>query len=268
MSNNEFAEEFSRRSAELFSDQDTAQRVLDEFDTLDPREALLVHRALSQSPDSVEFLHTKTRISALVASGAISTDLATLATMEKVTPPDDEEQDIKYMYSRLALLEELSDSHNSVIDPTGLIYRMVERGDSKEKVIEALNKSTVYSTRAEAYEENKDSEDIAAQVANFQFKSFMEAVDGLLDPAEAPDFGVIAKEMVAKYDEDGLVAAAIDSGAKAEEVFKVLDNSDAWIDAYRDYSTRDDIDTPRIYQLESWGHFKETVKAIKDLDYR
>jgi hypothetical protein len=275
VSNNEFAQEFSRRSTELFPDQDVAQRVLDEFDTLDPREALLVHRAFSQESDSIEFLHTKTRISALVASGSMSADLAKLAigefaeeTVEEQPTPVDEQSEEEYLYSRLALMEELSDDYNMVIDPNGVIRRMAERGDSKEKITAALNKNVVFSTRAETYEQTKDSDDLELQIGNFQFKSLMEAIDGLLDPAEAPDFGAIAKNLLTPYDEYGSIAKMIDGGAKSNEVFAALDGSEEWMEDYRDYSTRNDVQSPRFSQLASWGTFLDTVKAIKDLDYR
>jgi hypothetical protein len=272
VSNNEFAQEFSRRSIELFSDQDHADRVLDEFETLDPREALLVHRAFSQEPGSVEFLHTKTRISALVASGSISTDLAKLAigefaTAEQVTPVDDQSNE-EYLYSRLELIEELDDEYNMAIDPNGTIKRMVERGDSKEKITAALNSNIVFATRAENYDQTKDSDDVNLQVANFQFKSLMDALNQVMDPAEAPDFGSIAKNLLTKYDEYGSIAKMIDGGAKSNEVFAALDDSEEWMEDYRNYSTRDDIQSPRYAQLSSWGMFLETVKAIKDLDYR
>lgn len=264
MSNLEFTAELTKRSTTVLGDESKAQAVLEEFEALDPREAQIIYRAFSHTPDSVEYAHTKARISALVASGKISNDLASLATMEQVTPVDETEAD--YMYSRMAAYAEMSLTENELLDPTGKITHMIERGDSKEKVFQALEQTTLYQSRKELLGAPIDADDFESQLAVFQFNELNDTLNAMLDPEVAPDFAANAKEAIAPYDEDGSIARLIDSGAGSADVFAALDFSDSWVEAYKDYATRDDVQTPRIAQETSWNTFRNVVNTIKDLD--
>jgi hypothetical protein len=266
VSNLEFISEFSKRATEVFNDAERAHAAVDEFELLDPREASIIYRAFGQDSDSVEFTHTKARISALVASGAISSDLAALATLEapkNPTVPDNEED---YMYSRMALDGALALDSNRLIDTTGKISRMISRGDSKQKIQEAFNKSTLFNSRMDVLNEmgSETSLDMVVTIAEFQ--ELLDALENLLDPAEPVDLIELAKSAVSKYDDNGTVQDMISGGSKSKEIFEALNNSDGWREDFVDFTTRDDVQTPSLSQSASWNTFISVVAAIKDLD--
>jgi hypothetical protein len=267
VSNLEFASELVKRSISILGDESKAHAVLDEFESLDPREAQIVYRAFSAEPGSVEHIHTKTRINALVASGKISSDLGSLANMEETAAPAaTPSEDLDYMYSRMAAYAELSLPHNEILDPIGKIAHMIQRGDSKDRIIQEISKGTLYQSRKELAENPAEGDDFAAQMAAFQFNELNEALNSMLDPAEAPDTIAIAKEAIAPYDEDGSIARLIDSGADAETVLQALDFSENWLEAMDDFNTKDDVENPRLAQEETWNTIRATLNAIKDLN--
>jgi hypothetical protein len=266
VSNLEFISEFSKRATEVFNDAERAHAAVDEFEILDPREASIIYRAFSQDSDSVEFTHTKARIAALVASGAISSDLAALATLEapkNPTVPDNEED---YMYSRMALISDLSMDSNQMLDPTGKIEHMISRGDSKQKIQDAFNKSTLFNGRMDALNDLGADESMESVVTLAEFQGLLDSLDGLLDPAEPVDLVQIAKDATKKYDDNGSVADLIESGAGSQQILETLNNSDLWQDDFVDFTTRDDVQTATLAQRSRWNKFINTINSIKDLD--
>jgi hypothetical protein len=152
VSNLEFAAELAKRSASVLGDESKAQAVLDEFEGLDPREAQIVYRAFTTIPGSVEQTHAQARISALVASGKISKDLASLAAQDEIVAEEvpaagNDQED--YYYSRIGADAELSLPQNVIMDPTGKIGRMIMIGLPKDRILEELSSNVIYQSRLE-----------------------------------------------------------------------------------------------------------------------
>lgn len=261
-----FSEEFSRRANALLSNEESRQAVLDEFETLDPREANIIYRSFNYTPGSIEHSHAKVRINALVASGAISNELGSLANMENV-----QENNVSYESSRLDFLSALDDqglfnAGKNPYDPYGNLAHMVDRGDSKADIKAYLEKNLFYQSQVDLAKEGNPDNDIAVDVALFKFKSLNDALEALQDPEQAPDFVTAAKEAIAPYDEDGTVSREIDRGASSQELLMFLSNNDEWNEDAQDFLTRNDVDMPTIYQEQTWGTFQSILNALKDLD--
>ncbi len=261
-----FSEEFSRRANAILSTEETRQAVLDEFETLDPREANIIYRSFSYTPGSVEHSHAKVRINALVASGAVSEELGSLANMEPM-----QENNVSYESSRLDFLSALDNqglfnSGKNPYDVYGNLEHMVNRGDSKADIKAYLEKNLFYQSQVDLAEEGNPDGDIAVDIALFKFKSLNDALDALQDPEQAPDFVSDAKKAIAPYDEDGTVSKQIDRGASSQELLMFLSNNDQWNEDAEDFLTRNDVEMPTIYQEQVWGKFQSILNALKDLD--
>lgn len=261
-----FSEEFSRRSEVLLSTEESRQAVLDEFETLDPREANIIYRSFNYTPGSLEHSHAKVRINALVASGAISEELGSLANMESV-----QGNSVSYESSRLDFLaaldnQALFNANKNPYDPYGNLEHMVDRGDSKADIKAYLEKNLFYQSQLDLAKEGNPDNDIAVDIALFKFKELNDALEALQDPEQAPDFVTAAKAAIAPYDEDGAVAKEIDRGSSSQELLMFLSNYDQWNEDAEDFLTRNDVEMPTIYQEGIWNKFQSVLNAIKDLD--
>lgn len=266
-----FSEEFSRRADILLNNEELKQAVLDEFETLDPREANIIYRTFNYEPGTIEHQHAKVRVDALVASGLISQELGSLANMEPVledTNIDDEE---KYSSSRTNFLfalrnQALFNSDENPYDPFGQLEHMVKRGYSKSEITEYLSKNIFYQSQVELSNEGNPDDDLEIGIALFKFQELTEALDQLLDPEEEPDFIGDAKLSIAPYDPDRYIASEIDKGASSQEVLMMLSNNDDWNSDASDFLTRDDVDMPKESQKMKWRAFQTILNNIKDLD--
>lgn len=278
MSNLEFVTSFTNLANEQLGE--SAQSVLDEFDSLDPREAHIVYRAFNSiTADGVEQLHAKTRIRALVASGAISQQLADIATgntaieeepVDVEVSPEAEMGYSSYDLSRTNMLSVLSlfetvDGEGNLIDPDGEIQYRVAKGYPKANIEEFIKTKSYFSGLSEAATSGEDVESVEGQLNAYKFSLLQDALEGLED-SEIDMLG-IAKERVAKYDDgSGALASLIDGGASSKEILETLDDNALWKSDAEDFLSRDYVDSPRDYQRVAWDEFLETVNAIKDLD--
>jgi hypothetical protein len=266
-----FASEFARRADIIYKDEDKFKQVFSEYRDLEPREANIIYQSFNYKPGTPEHLQAKTRISALVASGVVSSDLAYLANLENI--PSEDNIPESYMNSRMLLESELSryeENGKNPLDLDGKFSHMINRGDFKSRLIRYLNQNTYYQSLQDLLEEKdqlKDT-DLEPRIAIFKFEQFLEALNAVEDLPTPPDFAKNAKEAIKKYDTKGSVAKLIDSGAKALEVFNELNKYPDWMSDATDFITRDYVDSPRYAQTEAWGLFLQTINAIKDLDDR
>jgi hypothetical protein len=271
MSNLEFTSKFHKRVSMMF-DSEKASEVIDEFDNLDPREANIFYRAFTAEPGTPEHLHSVTRVKALVASGFVSNELASI-TNDGAISSAREDAERSYMLSREALLDVISDQKvsNDVLtnpyDEDGLLSRMVIRGNTKEEILNYLNSKLFFQAAKELAEAGPDEETtLAGQEAILRFTGLMEAIDNLEDPVEPADFKANAKQLVASYDEDGTIASMIDSGASSDEILEAFSQNEKWSDDLYNYITRLEVNIRTAAQKQKWGNTEVVLYALKDLD--
>jgi hypothetical protein len=271
MLDSEFKNEFSRRS-NFFYGESGFHELYEEFNSLDPRESRLIQRVVNYPKDSVEYLHSKIRVSALVASGVISEKLGKVATFEIETPKPVKENTLTpYQLSRLNLaaalgLFNVTESGDNIMDPSGELEYRIERGDSQDSIREFLESSTVFNAFREFTESNPANDDFDSQLVAFKYNELADALDGLKDLDQPLDHVAIAKEKIKEYDEFENISKLIDSGAKSSEIFDALEANPKWADDASDFITKDFVDSPRYLQTKKWNEFLRTVNSIKDLD--
>ncbi len=267
----EFNNEFSRRS-NFFYGESGAKALFEELYSLDPRESRLIHRVFSYDKDSIEYLHSKARLSALVASGVVSERLGNVATFEvEESKPAKELNYSAYDLSRLNLVAALdmfviNGDEGNLLDPTGELAYRIERGDSIEQIRRYLESSTMFTALREFAEAKPENDDFDSQLVAFKYNELSDALDDLVDLEEPINFAEIAKNNLKEYDEFGSIAKMIDEGAKSTEIFDALDSNAKWIEDASDFLTRDFVDTARYAQSKKWNEFLATVNSIKDLD--
>ena len=271
MSNLEFTSKFHQRVSMMY-DADKASEVIEEFDNLDPREANIFYRAFVASPGSPEHLHAATRVKALVSSGFISDELASLANEGAVTSAREDSYN-SYTLSREALLDAISDQKvsNDVLsnpyDEDGLLSRMVIRGNTKDEILNYLSGKLFFQSTKEMAEAGISEETtLAGQEAILRFTDLMDAINNLEDPIDPADFKGNAKQLVAPYDQDGSVAGMIDSGMSSNEILEALSANEKWSDDLYNYSTRLEVNVRTQDQKQKWGNTEVILYALKDLD--
>lgn len=269
MVDNEFRNELSRKSNHIYG-KNASKKILDELDSLDPRESNLVYRVFRYDPSSVEYSHTRARLSALVAAGTVSSDLLDLATNANEANFDNTKMD-GYTSSRLDLVSKLdlysiNDGESNLLDPTGELEYRINSGYSKDSIMQYLESSSAFKGLSEGGEEPTDDSDINAKLAKFKLNEFMEALNNLQDSEELIDFKEIAKEKIKKYDPSDRLAEMIDNGASSQEILEELDENPFWKEDAEDYLTKAFVDHPRYSQLEKWNNFLSVLNSIKDLD--
>jgi hypothetical protein len=271
MSNLEFTSKFHQRVSMMYGEEKAAELV-EEFDNLDPREANIFYRAFIATPSSPEHLHAFTRVKALVASGFISNELASLANEDAV---DIAKQDSEYEYilSREYLLDAISDQKvsNDVLknpyDEDGLLSRMVIRGNTKQEILDYLSGKTFFRANKELAEAGiTDETTIQEQEAILRFNDLMDALNSLVDPIDPIDYKQTAKDLVAKYDESGEVSQMIDSGTKSDDILEKLSENEKWSDDLYNYVTRYEVNNTTADQRSRWGDTEVVLYALKDLD--
>lgn len=268
MSNIDFTSEFSRRAENLFNDRNKSQELLTEFESLDPREASIVYRGLSFSTTSVEHLHVKTRLRALVAAGSVSQDLADVISNELTpTKSDYSDSELSRLNLSSALDLYLTDNGKNLMDPDGEFQYRIDHGYSKDQLNKYIRSRLFFKSQEELMQEGSaGNEDVATQLANYKFNVFLDALESIVDEAEPVNFKEKAKELLKKYDESGEISNLIDSGASANTVLEALDGVESWQSDATDFLTKDDVDYPRNEQRQAWSDFLNIVNAIKDLD--
>lgn len=271
MSNLEFTSKFHQRVSMMYGSE-KATELIEEFDNLDPREANILYRAFIASPNTPEHLHAVTRVKALVASGFISNDLASLANEESVEVAK-EQFDYDYILSRDALLEVIADQKvNSDVlknpyDEDGLLSRMVIRGNTKQEILDYLNSKLFFQANKELAEaEVTEETSLADQEAVFRFNSLMDAINNLEDPVESIDYKQVAKDLVSAYDQDGAVSALIDGGSSSNEILDAMSENEKWSDDLYNYTTRYDVGTSSPDQRVKWQNIENILYSLKDLD--
>jgi len=262
--------DLSNRAVVVIEDQAKLPKIIAEFQNLDPREATLVASALKSKAGSMEYLHAKTRLSVLVASGEISSELADAAT---VKPESEAPWSLEnYEYSREAFLQVLeqqqysSDLLTNPYDEGGVLSRMIARGDSKQQIEDYLEKNSYFRGQRDLTTIDPEELDLEEQVALFKYLELVQAIEDLADPEEAPDFVANAKKLIAPYDEDSKISNMIDSGSSSDEILTALSENSLWVDRSYDYFTRTDVDSPSRDQKAGWRAFGEILFALKDLD--
>lgn len=263
--------EISRR-AKLLYGEEAASSVLAEASTLDDR-ALEIFSESFSADTAVYQAHAGLRLRALAASGAMSSELATVAD-QKTVQSADYEKDLEYLGSREEFLSDLefykTPSGKNPLDMDGKLTRMVNRGDSKSKIADYLNKNLYFQSQREYLDQESvvSDDELELRIAIFRAKSLLESLENMIDSDKEPDFVAAAKEAVKKYDKDGSIVDIIDNGGFSSDVLYALKDVPEWNDAASDYLTRDDVDSPGGRLLNRWASFKETLNTIKDLDDR
>lgn len=271
MSNLEFTSKFHQRVSMLF-DSEKANEIIEEFDNLDPREANIFYRAFIANPGTTEHLHAITRVKALVASGFVSDELASITSEDAIVAAVDD-SDYSYMMSREALLDAIGDQKVSSdvlknpYDEDGLLSRMVIRGNTKEEILNYLSGKLFFQANKELAEAGVTEETtLADQESIIHFNDLMDALNNLEDPLEAIDYKANAKESVAPYDEDGAIASMIDAGSSSNQILEVLAENEKWSEDFYNYFTRYDVDVRTKDQKQKWAVTEEILYALKDLD--
>jgi hypothetical protein len=241
-----------------------------EVKSLDAREADLISKALNCEAGTIEHLHVRTRLAALVAAGTISSDLAEAATPVESTDSTGSFAD--YEFSRDAFLQTLanqqysSDLLKNPYDAEGILSRMVARGDSKQQVKDYLEQNSYFRGQRDFTTIAPEDLDLEEQIALFKYLEFAQALEDLVDPENTPDFASNAKTLVAPYDEGSKISEMIDAGASSADILAALKENALWVDHLYDYTTRLDVDSPSPEQKATWRSFGQIVFALKDLD--
>jgi hypothetical protein len=263
--------EISRRAKLLYDDQ-TASSILAEASTLEDR-ALEIFSESFSAETSVYQAHAGLRLRALAASGAMSSELATVADQKSVDSAD-YEKSLEYLSSREEFLNDLdlykTESGRNPLDMDGKLSRMVDRGDSKSKIADYLNKNTYFQSQREYVDQESviGDDEIELRIAIFRAKSLLESLENMIDPDSDPDFVAAAKDAVKPYDKDGSIAEIIDNGGLSSDVLYALKDVPEWNDAANDYLTRGDVEYPDGRAQMRWLRFKNTLNIVKDLDDR
>jgi len=269
MSDNEFKDEFFNKSKYIYGKAAT-EKLLAELESLDPRESNLIYRVFRYDPSSVEYAHTKTRLSALVSAGVISDDMYNAATTGNEENFKNVAMDA-YNKSRLDLLSKLdlfslNSGESNLLDPSGELEYRINQGYTKDSIMEYLNSLSAYNGLSEASRGLSDDSDMEDRLSAFKLNEFIDSLNKLEDPEVAVDFKEIAKEKLAKYDVSGQLSRMIDGGASANEVLQELNDHPDWVEDSNDFLTRDFVDSPRYAQIANWNTFLSTLNSIKDLD--
>lgn len=152
-------------------------------------------------------------------------------------------------------------------DPTGQISRMAARGDSKSKIIELLNKNSIFVANKARLADKSSATDPIELAVLMIFEELVQALDGLGDPPSPIDVReMAASALESAYAGSEAPAAMIRSGAKAKDVLESLDDIPSWSDALDDYVTRADVEYVQSYQINRWGTLKDTLDIIRDID--
>lgn len=263
--------EISRR-ANLLYGPEVAATIVAEASALDERALEIFSESFSAISETYK-AHASLRLRALAASGAMSSELATVSD-QKTVQSADYENDLEYLSSREEFLNDLdmykTESGRNPLDMDGKLTRMVNRGDSKDKIADHLNKNLYFQSQRELADEIEllGEEDVELRIAAFKAKSLLESLENMIDPDKAPDFVAAAKAAIEPYDAEGTIAEIIDNGGVSSDVLYALKDIAKWNDVASDYLTRGDVDYPDSRMLNRWASFKETLNTIKDLDDR
>lgn len=271
MSASEISLEFVMRARSLYGSEKAAE-IFNEFHSLSPREASAVTKAIDETPGSIYHIHAATRVKALVAAGSISPELAAVTEkpQEVVEPAKDEE--LEYFYSREYLNQELEnqtsidDPYTNLYDKNGLLSRMIARGNSKAEIVSYLESIPKFVSDKNILTGVQKSSEIDGEIKAQKFNTFIDALNGLKDPAEAPDFKAIAKEKISAYDQDGAISQMIDSGATSKDILTELSKNPSWSDAAYDLYTKTDVDISTRSQRDKWAATQDIIFSLKDLD--
>lgn len=233
---------------------------------------MLKHAALS-TENPVIAKHAQARLRVLVASGSLSSEFATMMNdrNEPVMDTQEEREAFRqdYYSSRDAFLDLLDEQVSlstdySLYDTDGKITRMVNRGDSRERIEEELLKNSIFKANLESI--NETPSDPFEAAAQLRFKDFYQGLKDIVNTPEEVNYREAASELVEPYDNTGVVDELINTGASSYQVLKALEASPLWMEHLQDYLTSRDVELPSDDQRTRWAKFYEVVESVRDLD--
>lgn len=227
----------------------------------------LVSSAYKQEQSTIERMHADMRLIALTNAGKLSPQVAAYVTpivaSAELAPFSD--ADLTYWQARSEALELLSRqsaltaSANISIDPTGLVARMVYRGETSDNILAVLKSNQTFRDSLSLLDQDLTDADPISQAAQTQFSALYASISSLPKSSVPVDLKAIAASAIKDYDdEDETLAQVIQDGASSEYVLSLLEDNEAWANDFAAWLESDSDESP-VFASAYW--------AVADLDY-
>lgn len=227
----------------------------------------LVSSAYKQEQGTIERMHADMRLIALTNAGKLSPQVAAYVTpivaSAELAPFSDAE--LTYWQARSEALEllnrqsALTASAGISIDPTGLVARMVHRGETSENILNVLKSNQTFRDSLSLLDEDLTETDPISQAAQTQFAALYASISSLPKSSVPVDLKALAASAIESYDdEEGTLARVIEAGASSEYVFSLLEDNAAWAADFAAWIESDSEEAP-VFASAYW--------TVADLDY-
>lgn len=168
-------------------------------------------------------------------------------------------------YSKLVDQISVSSGEN-LYDKNNRVTKMIFLGLPKEKIKSYLMQNSIFRANLESLENSMQITNPIEKAALIRFKDFYEALDGLEDLEQIPDYrSDIASRLEQSYPTATEAISLTKSGADPEDIFSALNKDEKWSDDSWDYMTRADVEIPKYSQRQKWARFRQIIDSINDL---
>ena len=227
----------------------------------------LVSSAYKQEQGTLERMHADMRLMALTNAGKLSPQVSTYVTpivaSAELAPFSD--ADLTYWQARSEALEllnrqsALTASAGISIDPTGLVARMVYRGETSDNILNVLKGNQTFRDSLSLLDEDLSETDPISQAAQTQFAALYASISSLPKSPVPVDLKALAASAIESYDdEEGTLARVIEAGASSEYIFSLLEDNEAWASDFAAWIESDSEEAP-VFASVYW--------TVADLDY-
>lgn len=226
----------------------------------------LVSSAYKQEEGTMERMHADMRLLSLTNAGKLAPQVAAYLTPITASAelPAFTDAELAYWQARseaLELLERqsaLTASANISIDPTGLVARMVYRGETSQNILSVLKRNQTFQDSLSLLDEDLTDADPISQAAQTQFAALYASISSLPKSPTPVDLKTIAASAIKNYDESGIIAQVIENGASSDYIFSLLEDNEAWASDFAAWIDSDSDEAP-VFASAYW--------AVADLDY-
>jgi hypothetical protein len=227
----------------------------------------LVASAYKQEDGTMERMHADMRLMALTNAGKLAPQVSAYVTpiVASAELPPFTDADLTYWQARSEALELLSRqsaltaSANISIDPTGLVARMVYRGETSDSILTVLKSNQTFRDSLSLLDQDLADADPMSQAAQTQFAALYASISSLPKSSIPVDLKAIAASAIESYDdEEGTLAQVVEAGASAEYIFSLLENNEVWAKDFAAWIESDSEEAP-VFASVYW--------TVADLDY-
>jgi hypothetical protein len=235
--------------------------------TIDENIRPLISSTYKQEQGTLERMHAEMRLMALTNAGKISPEVSAYVTpivaSAEIAPFTD--ADLVYWQARSEALEllnrqsALTASAGISIDPTGLVARMVYRGETSKSILSVLKSNQTFRQSLSLLDQDLADADPMSQAAQTQFAALYASISSLPEASSPVDLKAIAASAIKRYDDEaGTLAEVVEAGASAEYIFSLLEDNEAWASDFAAWIESDSEETP-VFASVYW--------TVADLDY-